>query len=50
MPYIRETCVAGKTIEINKYYTFRNHSKGEKRAAREHPSSEAQKESIRGKR
>lgn len=43
MPYIRETCVAGKTIEINKYYTFRNHSKGEKRAAREHPSSEAQK-------
>lgn len=43
MPYIKETCVAGKTIEISKYYSFRWHSKGEKRDSRSNLSSDAQK-------
>lgn len=43
MPYIKETCVAGKTIEISKYYSFRWHSKGEKRNPRNRVSSDAQK-------
>ena len=43
MPYIKETCVAGKTIEVSKYYSFRWHSKGEKREARNSLSSDAQK-------
>ncbi len=42
MPYIKEICVAGKTIEISKYYTWRCHTKGEKRAKKEKPSCEAQ--------
>ena len=43
MPYIEEICVAGKTIEVHKYYSYRHHSKGEKRAKKEKPTSEAQK-------
>lgn len=43
MPYIEEVCVAGKTIEVNKYYSYRKHSKGEKREKKENPTSEAQK-------
>lgn len=43
MPYIKEVCVAGKTIEVSKYYTARWGAKGEKRKAREERSSEAQK-------
>lgn len=43
MPYIEEVCVAGKTIEVNKYYSYRYHSPGEKRSKKEKPSSEAQK-------
>ena len=43
MPYIEEVCVAGKTIEVNKYYSYRHHSKGEKRGKKENPTSEAQK-------
>lgn len=43
MPYIREVCVAGRTIEVNKYYSVRWHCKGEKREAKEKESSEAQK-------
>lgn len=42
MPYMREVCVAGKTIEINKYYTTRHHPKSEKRSPKEHQSCEAQ--------
>lgn len=34
MPYIEEKCVAGNTIEINKYYSFAAHKKGEKRSQR----------------
>lgn len=43
MPYIEEVCVAGKTIEVSKYYSYRHHSKGEKRQTKEKPTSEAQK-------
>lgn len=41
MPYIKEVCMAGKTVEIDKYYSVRYHPKGEKRAQKENPSSEA---------
>lgn len=43
MPYIKEICVAGDTIEISKYYAYRAHAKGEKREEKEKPTSEAQK-------
>ncbi len=43
MPYIIETCVAGKTFEVCKYYSYRFHVKGEKRSGKEIPTSEAQK-------
>ena len=43
MPYMEEICVAGGIIEICKYYTYRVNVKGEKRAARKKPTSEAQK-------
>ena len=43
MPYIEETCVAGKTFEVCKYYTYRYHAKGEKRSKKEKPTSDAQK-------
>lgn len=43
MPYIKEICVAGKTIEVSKYYSVRWHCKGEKREKKDNPSSEAQK-------
>lgn len=43
MPYIKEVCVAGDTIEINKYYSVRYHSKGEKRDPKVNRTSEAQK-------
>ncbi|MCM1057913.1 MAG: hypothetical protein NC517_09935 [Firmicutes bacterium] len=42
MPYIIETCVAGKTIETCKYYSYRYHAKGEKRGKKEKPTSAAQ--------
>lgn len=43
MPYIEETCVAGKTFEVCKYYTYRYNAKGEKRSKKEKPTSDAQK-------
>lgn len=43
MPYMEEWCVAGKTVEISRYYTYRFHKKGEKRKKKENPTSEAQK-------
>lgn len=43
MPYIKEVCVAGDTIEVSKYYSVRWHTTGEKRAKKEKPSSEAMK-------
>lgn len=42
MPYVKEMCRAGNTIEISKYYTERYHTKGEKRAKKEKPTCEAQ--------
>lgn len=41
MPYIEETCIAGQTIEVRKYYSVRWHCKGEKRQAKEKPTEEA---------
>lgn len=43
MPYIKEVCVAGKTIEVSKYYSVRWHCKGEKREAKEKESSDSQR-------
>lgn len=43
MPYIKEVCVAGKTIEVNKYYSVRWHCVGEKREPKETETTEAQK-------
>lgn len=43
MPYIQETCVAGETIEVLKYFSYRVHTKGEKRSPKERVSTEAQK-------
>ena len=40
MPYMKETCVAGKTIEIRKYYNFHVPPPGEHRGAREKPTPE----------
>lgn len=42
MPYMLETCKAGKTFEVCKYYTIRYNVKGEKRGKRKKPTSEAQ--------
>lgn len=43
MPYIKEVCVAGKTIEVSKYYSVRWHCVGERREPREKLTSDAQK-------
>lgn len=43
MPYIKEVCVAGKTIEVNKYYSVRWHCKGEKREPKKNETPEAAK-------
>lgn len=43
MPYILEICVAGKTMEISKYYTYRYHAKGISRGKNIEKTSEAQK-------
>lgn len=43
MPYIEEICVAGNVVEVSKYYSFRYHSKGEKRNQKENDTSDAQK-------
>ena len=40
MPYMKETCVAGKTIEIRKYYNFHTPPPGENRGIREKPTPE----------
>lgn len=43
MPYIEEVCIAGETIEVNKYYSYRYHCKGEKRGLKKKLTSEAQR-------
>lgn len=40
MPYMKETCVAGKTIEIRKYYNFHVPPPGEHRGRRIKPTPE----------
>lgn len=43
MPYVKETCVAGKTIEISKYFTYRFHRAETDRSPKEELTSEAVK-------
>ena len=43
MPYYLEICVAGRTMEISKYYTYRYHAKGMPRGKKIDKTSEAQK-------
>ena len=43
MPYIEVVCVAGKTVEIEKYYSYKWDCKGEKRRERVTPTPEYQK-------
>ena len=43
MPYIKEICVAGNTIEISKYFTYRFHSSETDRQKKEELTSEAMK-------
>lgn len=43
MPYVKEVCVAGKTIEVSKYYSVKWHCVGEKREPRDKETTEAQK-------
>ena len=43
MPYIKEICKAGKTIEIRKYHTYRYDCKGEKRQKKKKDTTECQK-------
>lgn len=44
MPYVMSIVKAGKTVEINKYYTLRYKAKGCKRGAWTNPTSEKQEE------
>lgn len=43
MSYMKEICVAGRTVEIKFYYSIRNHPKGEKRTPKENETTDAQK-------
>ncbi len=43
MPYIESVCVAGKTIEIERYYTARYGRRGQQRAANRKPTREEQR-------
>ena len=42
--YIEKVTLAGKTKEIERYYTYRTYAKGEKRSRRKEISSEKQQE------
>ena len=42
MPYIESICVAGKTIEVERYYTSRYGSRGQTRSERVRPTPEEQ--------
>lgn len=44
MPYIESVCVAGKTIEIERYYTARYGRRGQQRSERVKPTGEEQRE------
>lgn len=43
MPYLKEICIAGVTLEVRKYHTIRYNCKGEKRAARSGKTCECQR-------
>lgn len=43
MSYFEETCVAGRTFECRKYYSYRCPGQGGRRGKKENPTSEAQK-------
>ena len=43
MPYVESVCVAGKTVEIERYYTARYGKRGQKRGTRVKPSKEEQR-------
>lgn len=49
MPYMKETCVAGRTIEVRKYYNFHTPPPGEHRGIREKPTPERVKRANRRK-
>jgi len=38
MPYMKETCVAGRTVEVRKYFNFHTPPPGERRGKREKPT------------
>ena len=42
MPYVKRTTTAGKTVEVEYYYTARYNRKGQKRADKVKPTKEAQ--------
>lgn len=44
MPYVESVCVAGGTIEIERYYTARYGKRGQKRSARRKATRDEQKE------
>lgn len=44
MPYIEEICIAGKTKEVNRYYSSKYNKKGYKRQKKQKETSEKQKE------
>lgn len=43
MPYIEEVCRAGRVIEVDKHYSRRWHTPGEKRKDKSNPTTESQK-------
>lgn len=43
MSYIQETCIAGNTIEISRYYNFNHRPKGMARAEKTKPTTDQQK-------
>ena len=49
MPYIKETCVAGKTLEVRKYYSPEYKGKGGIRMPRAKPTEDAVKKANRRK-
>lgn len=43
MPYVEETCISGRVIEVEKYYSYRWHKPGEHRSKKSSITTEAQK-------
>lgn len=43
MPYIEEVCIAGKTKEVNRYYSSKYNKRGYKRQKKAKPTTETQK-------